>query len=56
MVTGSKKKESNANNLNNVRRGTTGHFRGWGGRKEYLKAKMDDFETDSNNKNIGDFF
>jgi hypothetical protein len=39
-------------NLNNVRRETSRHF---GNKKrEYLKAEVDDLETNSKVKNIGD--
>jgi hypothetical protein len=41
--------------LNNVRREATGHFKG-GKKKEYLKVKIDELETDSNNKNIRDLY
>jgi hypothetical protein len=46
--------QSNADNLNNVRREACRHFRNK--KKEYLKAKINELETNSKNKNIGDFY
>ena len=45
MVTGSKPNHANANNVNNVRRDASRHFRNK--RKEYRKAKIDELETNS---------
>jgi hypothetical protein len=42
--------QSNVDNLNNVRREASRHFRNK--KKEYLKAKINEFETNSKNKNI----
>jgi hypothetical protein len=44
--------QSNVDNLNNVRRKASIHFRKK--KKEYLKAKINELETNSNNKNIRD--
>jgi hypothetical protein len=44
--------QSNVDNLNNVRREASRHFRNK--KKEYLKAKMNELETNSKNKNIRD--
>jgi hypothetical protein len=44
--------QSNVDNLNNVRRETSRHIRKK--KREYLKAKIDEFETNSKNKNIRD--
>jgi len=38
--------------LNNVRREGTGHFRNK--KREYLKARIDELETNNKNKNIRD--
>jgi beta-lactamase class D len=42
--------QSSAANLNNVRREATRHF--MNNKKEYLKAKIDESETNSKIKNI----
>ena len=39
-------------NLNNVRREATGHFRDK--KSEYLKARIDELETNNKNTNIRD--
>ena len=44
--------QSNVDNLNNVRHETRRHFRNK--KKEYLKAKIDELETNSKVKNIRD--
>jgi flagellar basal body rod protein FlgC len=44
--------QSNVGNLNNVRREVGRHFRKK--KKEYLKAKRNELETKSKNKNITD--
>jgi len=46
--------QSNVGNPNNVRREANRHFRNK--KKEYLKAKIDEIETISKIKNIGDFY
>ena len=46
--------QSNVNNLNNVRREATRHFRNK--RKAYLKAKTEELETNSKIKNIMDLY
>jgi hypothetical protein len=46
--------QSNVDNLNNVRREANRHFRNK--KKEYLKAKINELETNSKNKNIRDLF
>jgi len=46
--------QSIVSNLNNVRREASRHFRSK--KKEYLKAKIDELETKSKIKNIGDFY
>jgi hypothetical protein len=46
--------QSNVDNLNNVRREASIHFRNK--KKEYLKAKINKLETDSKNKNIRDLY
>ena len=43
--------QRNVDNLNNVRRGASKYFRGE--KKEYLKAKIDELETNNKIKNIG---
>ena len=48
MVTGSE--QSNVEHLNNVRHESSRHFRNT--RKEYLKAKIGELETNSKIKNI----
>ena len=53
MVTGSK--QSNVDNLNNIRREASRHF--GNKKKEYVKAKIDELETNSKiKKNIGDTY
>jgi hypothetical protein len=52
VVTGSKPKHTN--NVNNVRREASRHFRNK--KKEYLKAKNDEHETNSKIKNIRDLY
>jgi alpha-D-ribose 1-methylphosphonate 5-triphosphate synthase subunit PhnG len=42
--------QSNVDNLNNVRREASRHFRNT--KKEYLKAKIDELETNSKINNI----
>jgi hypothetical protein len=42
----------NCYNLNNVRREASRHFRNT--KREYLKQKISELETNSTNKNIGD--
>ena len=44
--------QSNVDNLNNVRREASRHFRNT--KKDYLKAKIDELETNSKIKNIRD--
>ena len=46
--------QRNVDNLNNVRREASGHFRNK--KKAYLKAKIEDLETNSNIKNTRDLF
>jgi len=46
--------KSNAGNLNNVRCEASAHFRNQ--TKEYLKAKIDELETNSRIKNIRDLY
>jgi hypothetical protein len=46
--------QSNVDNLNNVRRGANRHFRNK--KKEYLKAKINELEINSKNKNIRDLY
>jgi hypothetical protein len=43
--------EINGNNLNNIKRETSRHFRG-GKKREYLKNKIDELAFKSENKNI----
>jgi hypothetical protein len=45
-------RQSNADNLNNVRREASRHFRNK--KKEYLKAKIVELETNSKRKNVRD--
>ena len=45
---------SNADNLNNVRREASRHFRNK--KKEYLKVKIYELQTDSKMKNIRDLY
>jgi len=47
--------QSNVDNLNNVRREASRHFRKKK-RKEYRKGKTDELKTDSKIKNIRDLF
>jgi hypothetical protein len=44
----------NENNLRNIRREATRHFRNK--KREYLKDKINDIELNSNNKNINDLY
>jgi hypothetical protein len=44
--------QNNVDNLNNVRRAASRHFRNK--KKQYLKAKSDELETNSKIKNIRD--
>jgi len=44
--------QSNVDNINNIRREASRHFRNK--KKEYLKAKIDELETNSKIKNIRD--
>jgi len=46
--------QGNVDNLNNVRRETTRHFRK--NKKEYLKAKIDLIEANSETKTIRDLY
>ena len=46
--------QRNVDNLNNVRREDTRHFRNK--KKAYLKAKIEDLETNSKIKNIRDLY
>jgi len=46
--------QSNVDNLNNVRREASRHFRN--NKKEYLKAKTDELEINSKIKNIRDLY
>jgi uncharacterized NAD(P)/FAD-binding protein YdhS len=46
--------QSNVDNLNNVRREASRHFRNK--KKEYLKTKISELETNSKNKNIRDLY
>ena len=46
--------QSNVNNLNNVRCAATVHFRNK--KKAYLKAKVEELETNSKMKNIRDLY
>ena len=45
---------SNVDNVNNVRHEARGHFRNK--KTEYLKAKLDEFETNSKTKNFRDLY
>jgi len=45
--------QSNVDNRNNVRRDASRHFRK---KKAYLKAKIEELETNSKIKNIRDFY
>ena len=47
-------RESNVDNLNNVRHDASRHFRNR--KKSYLKAKIEELETNSNIKNIRDLY
>jgi hypothetical protein len=44
--------EMNGDNLNNIRRDASRHFRNK--KREYLKDKINELATDSKNKNIKD--
>ena len=46
--------QSNVDNLNNVRREVSRHFRNK--KKVYLRAKIEELETNSKNKNIRDLY
>ena len=46
--------QSNVDNLNNVRREAGRHFRNK--KKAYLKAKIEELETNSKRKNIRDLY
>jgi chemotaxis methyl-accepting protein methylase len=46
--------EINRDNLNNIRRETSRHFRNK--KREYLKDKIDELATNSKNKNIRDLY
>jgi len=46
--------QSNVDNLNNVRREASRHFRNE--KKEYLKARIEELETNSKIKNINDLY
>jgi hypothetical protein len=50
---GTESKQSNADNLNNVRRESSMHFRE---RKEYVKDKTCEIETNGDIKNITDLY
>ena len=45
---------SNVDNLNNIKREVSGHFRSK--KKEYLNAKINELETHSDIKNITDLY
>ena len=47
-------RQSNVDNLNNVRHEASRHYRNK--KKEYLKAGIEELETDSNIKNIRDLY
>jgi hypothetical protein len=46
--------QSNVDNMNNVRRDDSRHFRNK--KKAYLKAKIEELETNSKINNIRDFY
>ena len=46
--------QSNIGNLNNVRREASRHFRNK--KKDFLKAEIDELETNNKNKNIRDLY
>jgi hypothetical protein len=46
--------QSNVDNLNNVRCEASRHFRNK--KREYLKARINEFETNAKNKNIRDMY
>jgi hypothetical protein len=46
--------QNNGDNLHNVKREASRHFRNK--KKEYLKAKINELETNSKNKNIRDLY
>jgi alpha/beta superfamily hydrolase len=46
--------EINGDNLNHIRRETGTHF--WNKKREYLKDKINELATNSNNKNIRDLY
>jgi hypothetical protein len=46
--------QSNLDNLKNTRQGAGRHFRNK--KREYLKAKMNELETNSKNKNIRELY
>ena len=46
--------QSNVDNLNNVRRNTSRHF--WNKKKEHLKAKIEELESNRKIKNIRDLY
>ena len=46
--------QGNVDNLNNVRRGASRHFRNK--KKAYLKAKIEELETNSKIKNVRDLY
>jgi hypothetical protein len=46
--------QSNVDNLNKVRREASRHFRNK--KKKYLKAKINEHETNGKNKNIRDLY
>ena len=46
--------QSNVDNLNNVRRDASRHFRNK--KKAYLRAKIEELETNSKINNIGDLY
>jgi hypothetical protein len=46
--------EINGDNLNNIRRETSRHFRNK--KRKYMKDKIDEFATNSKNKNIRDLY
>ena len=46
--------QSNADNLNSVRQDASRHFRNK--KKEYLRAKFEELETNSKNNNIRDLY
>jgi ribosomal protein L31E len=54
VVTGSKRKKKNGDNLNNIRCEASRHFKGK--KKVYLKHKINELGMNSKNKNIRDLY